>query len=184
MGTRRVELGSTGRTVSLNIARIRKDQRLTLRDLAGRLEKVGRRLAHTGISDIENGSRRIDVDDLLAIAAALDVSPVALLMPDTVNGSDEVTATGVGTTTARELWRWLTADSMGRPNAPRIHPDFDSINVDAWLRSRPEWLNAEELPGDDELTPKQERRIMRMMRDQIEDVLETRERRAHDRGND
>ena len=35
----------------------------------------------TTLSAIENGDRRADVDDLVAIAAALDISPAAMLMP-------------------------------------------------------------------------------------------------------
>lgn len=35
----------------------------------------------SGISKIENGERKVDVDDLVALAVALDVSPVALLLP-------------------------------------------------------------------------------------------------------
>lgn len=38
-----------------------------------------RPLAHTTVSEIERGARRVDVDDLVAIAAALEVLPVDLL---------------------------------------------------------------------------------------------------------
>lgn len=46
-----------------------------------KLGEVGRRLTHSAVDQIEKGTRRVDVDDLMALAAALDVSPATLLMP-------------------------------------------------------------------------------------------------------
>jgi len=42
---------------------------------------VGRPLGHSAVDQIEKGTRRVDVDDLMALAAALGVSPITLLMP-------------------------------------------------------------------------------------------------------
>ncbi|NKS20853.1 helix-turn-helix domain-containing protein [Rhodococcus hoagii] len=95
MATRRVEIGPTGETVRTNIAKARKDQHLTLRDLAERLAANGRPLAHNTLSEIERGARRVDVDDLFAIAVALDVSPSVLLVPASDDGDELVAATGV-----------------------------------------------------------------------------------------
>ena len=43
-----------------------------------------RPLAHTTVSEIERGARRVDVDDLVAIAAALEVLPADLGVTDTM----------------------------------------------------------------------------------------------------
>src|ERR1700756_1854911 len=110
MPTRRVEVSLTGETVRTNIKRLRKTQGLTLRDLAHRMEQVVRPMGHNTISEIERGARRVDVDDLIALAAALGVSPVTLLMP-LPNDADETTDATVGEVTARRLWRWLTAET-------------------------------------------------------------------------
>ncbi|WP_253861457.1 helix-turn-helix domain-containing protein [Mycobacterium asiaticum] len=83
---------------------------LTLRDLSDRMEQVVRPMGHNTISEIERGARRVDVDDLIALAAALGVSPATLLMPLTDN-ADETTDATVGEVTARRLWRWLTAET-------------------------------------------------------------------------
>ncbi|SKZ32006.1 putative DNA binding protein [Mycobacteroides abscessus subsp. abscessus] len=86
MATRRVEIGATGDTVRRNIARIRNDQRLTLRQLAERLNETDRPLSYT------------------TLAVALDVSPGALL----VSESDQTTsATGLPSVSSRELWLFL-----------------------------------------------------------------------------
>jgi Helix-turn-helix len=71
-------------------------------------------MAHNTVSEIERGARRVDVDDLMALAAALNVSPATLLMPDTTREEWEtaVDATGLPEgATAQQLWEWLTGAS-------------------------------------------------------------------------
>lgn len=51
---------------------------MTLRDLSERLAET-RPMGHSTLSEIENGARRVDVDDLVALATALDVTPYQLL---------------------------------------------------------------------------------------------------------
>lgn len=70
-----------GAVVAKNVGEIRRSRGLTVRDLAARLAELGHRLLASGVSRIENGERRVDVDDLVALARALDVSPVRLLLP-------------------------------------------------------------------------------------------------------
>ena len=122
MGTNAVQHGPTAATVAANVKRLREQQNLGLRALAQRLADVGRPLTHTALDKIERGTRRVDVDDLMALAAALDVSPATLLMPDVpaVPGVSElayrpewdvpVDVTGLPENIpAQHLWRWLTA---------------------------------------------------------------------------
>ena len=72
-------MGPAGRAVIANIHRIRGLQKMTLQELSDRLTHVGRPILPSGLSKIESGERRIDVDDLVAIAAALGVMPERLL---------------------------------------------------------------------------------------------------------
>ena len=74
-----------------NVARLRKARGLSLRGLSEALRKAGRSLSADAINKIENGRllddpkhrgnppqiRRVDADDLVALAAALGVSPSA-----------------------------------------------------------------------------------------------------------
>ena len=62
-----------------------------LRVLSEKLQAVGRKLSSSGISKVENGDRRVDVDDLTAIAYILRTTPAALLTPP----EDATTLTGV-----------------------------------------------------------------------------------------
>lgn len=102
MATRRVELGPIGHAVRENLARLRADQGLTLRALADLLGPTGRPLSHNAISEIERGARRVDVDDLVALALALQVSPLALLLPQ---GNSEVSPDGAAYPRER-IWNW------------------------------------------------------------------------------
>jgi transcriptional regulator with XRE-family HTH domain len=110
MGTHAVQRDATARTVSENVNRHRLKRKLGLRGLAKKLGEVGRPLTHSAVDQIEKGTRRVDVDDLMALAAALDVSPITLLMPAEVDVSTVVVATGLHEkVTAKRLWSWLNA---------------------------------------------------------------------------
>lgn len=125
-------LGTTGETVRENVARYRESQNLTYADLSRRLTELERPIATLGLSRIEKGERRVDVDDLVALAAALRVSPTSLLMPRAEGEDEEVQATAVEPMSALELWDWLTA---------RHYPDYwtDIIDLDLLIRMRPAW---------------------------------------------
>jgi transcriptional regulator with XRE-family HTH domain len=114
MGTRRKPVSDR---VRQNLAELRDARRVHLRALAGRLAKIGHPILASGLSKIETGSRRVDVDDLLALAVALDVSPNRLLLPAEADDEDlELTAETV--TTRRTAWRWASGD--------------DPLPVDLW----------------------------------------------------
>lgn len=141
-------LGETGATVARNIRQIRKKRGLQYVELAEQLERLGREIPTWGLRKIESGGRRVDADDLVAIAVALGVSPASLLMPNlaTVAANDLVPITGwQKPMTATVLWRWLTAWE------PLIHGTFGTF-VDLAL---PSWEREERLkpimfPGENE----------------------------------
>jgi transcriptional regulator with XRE-family HTH domain len=67
------------RQVKAQIRWERERKHLSLQDLSERLTKVGRPILPSGISKIEQGDRRVDVDDLVALADALGTVPGAIL---------------------------------------------------------------------------------------------------------
>src|SRR5690348_9018550 len=95
MGANSVQRGATAQTVSANVQRLRGERNLTLRGLSRLLGAVGRPLTHSAVDQIEKGTRRVDVDDLMALAAALDVSPATLLMAPAATPEKRVKATGL-----------------------------------------------------------------------------------------
>lgn len=71
-----------------NMKRLRAGLRWSLAELSEEMSRVGRPILPSGLHRIEQGKRRIDVDDLVALAAALRVPPLALLQgqSESVNG--------------------------------------------------------------------------------------------------
>ena len=80
-----MEIGQVGRNVMNRVRQLRELQRLSHRELSARLRHFGRPILPSGISKIESGDRRVDVDDLVALAGALGVHPNTLL----ANPADE-----------------------------------------------------------------------------------------------
>lgn len=80
---------------SLHQQRVARD--LTLRDIEERLAGIGRPIQVAALSKIERGQRRVDIDDLLALAEALEISPVVLLeaAKTPVDSSEAATPTSV-----------------------------------------------------------------------------------------
>ncbi|CAM4458334.1 Helix-turn-helix [Mycobacterium basiliense] len=110
MPPKALELGLTGQTVARNIARIRAERGLSLRELADRMPE-GRKLNHAQLSAAERGVRQVTVDDLTAISVALSVSPVALLMPESNDDQAGAAAlTGTGEHSATQLLDWLIGE--------------------------------------------------------------------------
>ena len=132
MAEKRNPLGPTGETLRVNITTLRERRNLTYAELSRRLKGAGRAIPELGLRRIEGGHRRVDVDDLVAIAAALEVSPITLLMPQAAD-ANEAAATSVGTVTAGKLWRWLAAETP-------LFGDTPSDALGFMLRSVPDWL--------------------------------------------
>lgn len=95
--------GETSAVVATQVRKYRNARHL---DLAGLSKELGRRrwpVSVAALSRLENRDRRIDVDDLMALAAALNISPLSLLF------SDEPGVTGTGIVeevTREELEAW------------------------------------------------------------------------------
>ncbi|HME16029.1 MAG TPA: helix-turn-helix transcriptional regulator [Mycobacterium sp.] len=97
-------LGQTGETVRRNIRDIRDKKGISGPELSEKLAELHRPIPPLGIHRIESGTRRVDVDDLVAIALALNVSPLALLLP---TWADAVLADGERYL-AEQIWDWAT----------------------------------------------------------------------------
>lgn len=128
----RIDVGPTGVTVAGNVRRLREAQRLSFADMDRALEESGHPIRPLGLRRIEQCGRRVDVDDLVALADVLGVCPATLLMPVTGGAADRVAVTGMAGyhVAARDVWAWLTARGVWNPN--------DDPREFAW-RSVPVW---------------------------------------------
>ncbi|GKQ35171.1 helix-turn-helix domain-containing protein [Streptomyces sp. A012304] len=74
-------LGPAGHNVRRTVRRLREDRRWSYVELSERLAKEGRSIPVLGLSRLERGERRVDVDDLMALAAVFGLSPEQLMEP-------------------------------------------------------------------------------------------------------
>lgn len=94
MAGKQMDLGPTGETVRDNVSRLRRGRDLTYVDMSRELEELGRRIPPLGLRRIENGERRVDVDDLVALARVLWVDPVTMLLPAVMQAGRVVSTSG------------------------------------------------------------------------------------------
>ncbi len=99
--------------------------------LSAALKELGQPIPPTGITRIEKGERRVDADDLVALAIALRVTPDALLLPPTLVG--EVDLTRGKTVAATVAWFWVT----GKRALDVPADDDGSALVDLQMHSLP-----------------------------------------------
>lgn len=144
-------MGATARTVADNVRRLRTARGMSLRALAIELKEAGHSLSADALNKIENGRtpapgteepkqvRRVDVDDLMALAQVLRVSPMSLLLPWTETPNAQAEVTGVGTVEARVAWEWAIGQG---PATIRSEDDrygellrFRVDSTPAWARS-------------------------------------------------
>lgn len=125
-------LGPTGRTVAENVRRLRTARGLAYTELAAKLDEIDRPIPTLGLRNIENQKRRVDADDLMALAVALGVSPAALLLTRTAHVDDTIEITGVSTPPyAGRALSWL---------ANSVPVLADQELVDFMTHSYPPWL--------------------------------------------
>lgn len=79
MAARSLEIGPAGIRAARTIEILRTERGLAQRELAARVTALGRPMTNTMLSRIERAQRRCDIDDLVALAQALRVSPLALV---------------------------------------------------------------------------------------------------------
>lgn len=73
-------LGATGNALRRNVERLRLARGLTQEGLARALTTAGCPMLPGAVGKIERGARRVDVDDLVALAGALRVGVDTLLV--------------------------------------------------------------------------------------------------------
>lgn len=103
------QVSSTGSQVAENVKRLRGGG--TYKELSKDLANLGREITVLGLRRIESGERKVDVDDLMALAIVFGVSPLTLLLPP--GGSVELTTkiTGMNREISQNVaWLWARGD--------------------------------------------------------------------------
>ncbi|MFJ8844338.1 helix-turn-helix domain-containing protein [Streptomyces cyaneofuscatus] len=87
MASRTYRAGAAAEHTARTVAAEREARGWEQRELAERLTRAGRPMTQPIVSRIESGARRVDVDDLVALADAFGVSP-AVLLPAAADETD------------------------------------------------------------------------------------------------
>lgn len=159
MSEKKNPLGPTGEAVRANVRRLRGG--LQYKELAQMLEDVGRPIPTLGLRRIEVGERRVDADDLMALAVVFNVSPLTLLLP--ADGSNTLASkmTGVPDREVAHNVQWLYAQGQEPLTLPNMGhgSEADRQKVVFRLRSVPQielraagvskTIGDEEEPGED-----------------------------------
>jgi transcriptional regulator with XRE-family HTH domain len=141
MAGKKMDLGPTGGTVAGNLTRLREDAGLTYTEVSRLLAEVGRDVSPLGVRRIEDGTRRVDVDDLMALSVALNVNPNALLLPNYAGDTEaghEVTGMPIETT-GTDLWAWADgwqALPIHRADAPETDPQATGMELGRQMYAR------------------------------------------------
>lgn len=75
-------IGEAGQRIARNVKRLRQQQRLTRAEMSSKLAEMGRPIPVLSISRIEKCERRVDIDDLVALAEVLRVPADRLAFDD------------------------------------------------------------------------------------------------------
>lgn len=105
MAGKKLEMGVTGRTVAYNVKRLRQKADLNYTELSERLKLYGRDIPPLGVRRIETGERRVDVDDLVALALALNANVNALVIP-AAGGNQVLSIAEDKMYPAYSVWNW------------------------------------------------------------------------------
>ncbi|KQT75653.1 helix-turn-helix domain-containing protein [Microbacterium sp. Leaf436] len=109
-------LGPTGRHAAAAIAAARDKRGLTYKALSDLLSDRGWPIPILGLRRIEAGARRVSVDDLVALSAALSVTPLQLLLPSE-DPVDPPTGLNPDMTDSRELYAWARSEISQSPRS-------------------------------------------------------------------
>ena len=138
MGTRAVEKGAIAQAVAENVEAVRKRRGLTQQQLASRLAELGRPMQASAVAKVESGDRRVDVDDLAALAVALNVSVARLLLPDG-DENQPVFVVPAFSVPAYSAWDWATGErSLATEGDDLLDPLVQERDLD-FIAERPRW---------------------------------------------
>lgn len=127
MGTEAVRKGPIAERVAESVRTHRTRRGLSHRQMSARMREVGHPILPSGIARIEDGTRRVDVDDLVALALALRVPLAVLLLPGAPTG-EPVNLTENVPVDFTAAWRWVRGELL-----PDVAPEPDD-DGDGWVK--------------------------------------------------
>lgn len=99
-------IGPVGERVIANVEELRQIRGLSFRDLAARLAELGRPIGSAVLHRLSQGRRRVDADDLVALAVALGVTTDSLLLDRHARRDEMMDLTPAFRQRADVVWAW------------------------------------------------------------------------------
>lgn len=125
-------IGPTTQRVAANLKRLRQRAGLSLREVSRRLDVAGQPILDTSLIRAEQASRPLTADEVVAIAAILDIAPATLLMPAAEAPMVPWDATAELTpglaVPLHKVWAWATGELPLSGGLPRDVADFMLTN--------------------------------------------------------
>jgi transcriptional regulator with XRE-family HTH domain len=144
--TPRVPQGPVGAHLIRNLAALRAERKMSYQDLSVRMREVGRPIPALGLSRIEKGDRRVDADDVVGLALALDVNPTALLLPRDAERGDVIELTEKYHASAGDAWAWADGERPLPAAGPGTRSSMDLYALaDFAHHARPDWAPPRDL---------------------------------------
>lgn len=164
MAKREMESGATGDRTARNLAEVRESRHMSQGELGERLTELGRPMSASVVSKTEKQDRRIDVDDLVAFAVALGVTPNRLLLAAAASDGRPVELLPELRVSELKAWQWATGDTplptdAAPPSLRGLPPDarelifrrenhpnnvgrfgFGPSEIGEIMRMHPEWV--------------------------------------------
>jgi hypothetical protein len=109
---------------------------MTVYDVSRKLGEIGWPIVASGITRIELGQRRVDADDLVALAVALGCSPLRLILPASASAEACPAVTPLTAAPPADLWAWAAGE---RPLALNGDAPMSGSALAMWIvENRPD----------------------------------------------
>jgi transcriptional regulator with XRE-family HTH domain len=126
-----------GEVFSSRLREARDARRWTQQELSARLAELGAPMDRTTIAKLEKGQRQARVEELVAIAVALDVSPLYLILPLRLDAKVKLAPKLV--VEAIEALNWASGKGpLDRANERTYRFQAPGVGVAVWTPGQPE----------------------------------------------
>jgi hypothetical protein len=143
MAEKKNPLGPIGERLRQRVKELRG--RRTYKELSDRLEELGRPIPPLGLSRLEAGERRVDVDDLVALSLAFEAHVLALILPVSGEDDEQIQITDKVQMSKLTAWRVLGGLTEFPTDSPALRPGLstaDAIRLSAVLQPVTEAIEA------------------------------------------
>lgn len=132
-------VGYFGKVVGANVEKLKEDLGISWAELSRRLEENGRNIPELGLRNIAKGVRKVDIDDLISLAYALQSTPAFLITPPETPSTQSVPIAGHDVD-LRDFWSWITNNYGAFKKFPEDQPISGAQEIfDHLARTRPIW---------------------------------------------